>query len=87
MPFDPTLPQENTALDAAQMRAQLQSLKEEIDDRVTGPYVDGAVTAQAAANCNDVDNLLLTVSNPPTQAQVQSIVDKLAELMDVLKRV
>ena len=37
MPFDPNLPQENTLIDAAQMRAQLNGLKELIDNIPAGP--------------------------------------------------
>jgi len=87
MAYDPTLPVENSLISSAELRSQFQGLKYEIDDRVTGPYVDGAVAVQAAANCDTVDNLTATISNPPTQAQVQALVDKLAELMNVLKRV
>jgi PleD family two-component response regulator len=87
MPYDPTLPVENSPILSAELRSQFQGLKEEVDDRVTGPYVDGAIAAQAAANCDSVDNLTATVSNPPTQAQVQALVDKLTELMNVLKRI
>ena len=37
MPFDPALPQENTPVDAAQMRSQLNGLKELIDTIPAGP--------------------------------------------------
>ncbi len=33
-----------------------------------------------------VDNLGLTLSNPPTQAQVQAVLDKVNELLGALKR-
>ena len=43
MPFDPTLPQENTEIDAVQMRAQLNALKADIDAGPAGsPGADGA---------------------------------------------
>lgn len=50
MPYDPTLPQENTLVDAAQMRAQLQSLKALIDaiNAVTAAQVDGVNTLNPA---------------------------------------
>jgi hypothetical protein len=46
MPFDPTLPQENTPLDAAQMRGQLTGLKDLIAAMpgVTGAVVDAVTT-------------------------------------------
>jgi hypothetical protein len=37
MPFDPNLPQENTLIDAAQMRGQLNGLKTLIDEVPAGP--------------------------------------------------
>lgn len=43
MPFDPTLPQENTPLDAAQMRGQLTGLKDLIDN------VPGVTSAQVVS--------------------------------------
>lgn len=43
MPFDPNLPQENTPLDAAQMRGQFAGLKEVIDALPTGAGITGAV--------------------------------------------
>jgi len=46
MPFDPNIPQENTLIDAAQMRSQLTSLKALIDAIVTltAAQVDGVTT-------------------------------------------
>ena len=43
MPFDPNLPQENTPLEAAQMRDQLTGLKDLIDTLPTGAGITGAV--------------------------------------------
>jgi hypothetical protein len=43
MPFDPNLPQENTPLDAAQMRGQFTGLKDLIDALPTGAGITGAV--------------------------------------------
>ena len=37
MPFDPTFPQENTPIDAAPMRGQLNALKDLIDAVPAGP--------------------------------------------------
>ena len=49
--------------------------------------VNSAIVIGAAGNVSSVPDLSLTISNPPTQAQVQAIVDKLNELMTALKRV
>ena len=64
MPFDPTLPQENTLVDAAQMRAQLNALKALIDaqpavaaGRVAADWTSGS------ASFTDVTGLAFAVAN------------------------
>lgn len=139
--FDPTLPQENTPVDAVQMRAQLNGLKDLIDaaPTITSAVVDsvsdvnpgmpavvnvsvsnsvlhfafeiprgfngtdgsngsdgapGEVSntqldtaiAGTAANCNSVSLPSFTVSDPPTQFEMQQVADKLLELMNALRR-
>ena len=51
MPYDPTLPQENTVADAVQMRAQLNGLKDLIDavSGVTSAVVDAVNTLPAGS--------------------------------------
>jgi hypothetical protein len=44
------------------------------------------VNNNSAANPGDVAALGLTVSNPPTQAQVQAVANKLDELIAALRR-
>jgi hypothetical protein len=82
MAFDPTLPVENTPLDAAQMRDQLNGLNDLIQQR---PDVN-AMEADAAGPALSVNYLHMTVSNPPTQAEMQTIADKLDELLVALRR-
>ncbi len=48
--------------------------------------VTGKQMPNCAANANGVATLGLTVSNPPTQAEVQAIADKLDELINALRR-
>jgi len=54
MPFDPTLPLENTTADAAQMRSQLTGLKALIDAilTVTAAQVDGVTTLDPGMPAN-----------------------------------
>jgi hypothetical protein len=54
MPFDPTLPQELTPADAAQMRSQLNGLKALIDAilTVTAAQVDGVTTLDPGLPAN-----------------------------------
>jgi hypothetical protein len=45
-----------------------------------------AINAQSAGNTGGIAKLTATISNPPTQAQVKAIQDKLNELIDLLNR-
>lgn len=93
MPYDPTKPANNAPIVSSELRSQFAGLKQSIDDvqaqanespsedRVTDLIVDNA-----AKNVDGVPILTLTVSNPPTQAQVQSIVTKLNDLILGLHR-
>ena len=132
MPYDPNLPQPGTAIDADQMRAQLNGLKDLIDAIPHGPPGDpgpegpegpagaegppgsaggdgaqgppgeagpegppGEVSPQqlndaiatTSANSDGVSTLDLFPSDPPTQAEVQDVVNKLNELIEALRRV
>ena len=70
MPFDPTLPRNNAPIVSAELRNQFQGIQDNVD----------AVREQLQI----VQPLGLTVSNPPTQAQVQAIANKLDELINTL---
>ena len=84
MPFDPTKPVEDSPLDAAEMRDQFNGLDAKIGDCATQVSLNDAILAGSAANCDGVAELNLTVSNPPTQAQVQALLAKLNELIGAL---
>lgn len=133
MPYDPSLPAQGSTLSSAQMRAQLQGLKELIDAVPAGPpgpqggvgetgpggpsrptgeqgpqgqpgpqgppgdvsvqqlndAISSALSSAAgnsSANSNGVSLLNLNVSNPPTQAEVQALANKLDELIQALRR-
>ena len=86
MAFDPTLPVEDSELDAAQMRDQLNALKDLIDGLLTSQAMQDLFDAQAAGSCKNVPALNLTVSDPPTQTEVQAIADKIDYLLFNLKR-
>ena len=74
-PFDPNLPADNSLIVAAELRNQLNALFVLIDNGL----------AFAASRPINVDSLNLTVSNPPTQAQVQTIASKVDELITALQ--
>jgi hypothetical protein len=71
MPFDPTKPVENTPLDAAEMRAQLNALNDN--------------TSLKASKPTGVGTLPIVVSDPPTQTEMQWVVDKLNDLITALQ--
>src|SRR4051812_1416372 len=110
MPFDPTLPVDNSAMSAPEMRAQLNSLNDrlveqelitagqlqridDLEQAVQGLQaqantflVQADLDAQTPNNVNAVSELTVTVSNPPTQAETQQVVDKVSELIVALHR-
>ena len=98
MPFDPSLPQENTEIDAAQMRAQLTGLKALIDAVPAGPPgapgAPGEVSAadlvaermNHARNPTGVSVLGITISDPFVASEIQALAAKVDELITALRR-
>ena len=72
MSYDLTKPIENSPLDAAEMRSQLQGLKTLIDAR--------------AHRVDDISGLGMSANPVYDPAQLQSIADKLDEVIDGLNR-
>ena len=68
--LDPSLPADNAPIVSGELRGQFQAISDFIED-VRGRFVS-------------LTPLGLTVSNPPTQADVQAIADKLDELINAL---
>jgi hypothetical protein len=68
--LDPSLPADNSPLVSGEMRGQFQAIADGFAD----------IRARFIA----VAPMGLTVSNPPTQAEVQAIADKLDELINTL---
>jgi hypothetical protein len=77
MAFNATLPQTNAPITSAELRAQFTGLKTLIDAVPTSPNMASAITNQVAADLVGVTPLSLSISNPPTQAQVTAILDRL----------
>jgi hypothetical protein len=98
MPFDPTLPQPNTLVDADVMRQQLNALHDEntaLEARVaalealvltlaTQTQLNDAI-ATRAPKPTGISPLPYGASDPPTQAEVQGGFDLLANLIGALK--
>lgn len=82
MPFDPTLPVNNSLISSSELRNQLNELKTLIDNVGNDLTNEIATTAVNPA----VNVLSQSISNPPTQAQVQAIKNKLNELINAITR-
>ena len=68
--LDPTLPADNAPIVSGELRGQFQAIEDSFAD--------------IRARFLTLTPLGLTVSNPPTQADVQAIADKLDELINTL---
>jgi hypothetical protein len=85
MPFDPTKPANNAPVLAAELRDQFTSIHADVQTRATQAQLAGEIGG-TSANSNGVATMGLTVSDPPTQGEVQTIADKLDELINALRR-
>ena len=107
MPFDPSIPQENTPIDAAPMREQFNSLKALIDaipagpegpmgpEGPTGPQGPPGEVTQTDLNnaqlntlgqCSSNSNAVATVGTPMADPDVETLRQKLDELINALRR-
>ena len=84
MPYNPTLPADAALVDAGELRNQFNGLQTNVQAKA---FEDDCVGRQAlcAVKPTLVDGLGMVVSDPPTQAEVQALADKLDELLAVLK--
>ena len=79
MPFDPTKPANGSPNSSAEMRAQLTAL----NDRINALE---AALANTAQNPN-LSTLSIALSDPPTRAEVQPMLDFLNSLLTQITRV
>ena len=79
MPLDLTLPANNSPIISSELRDNFSGLKDYVDDVANdlNMNINDAVLNQTAGGVSTIAELSLTVSNPPTQAQMQQVVDKL----------
>ena len=76
MAYDLTKPVDHAPVIASELRDQFAGLQDNIEN----------LYADSSGGCLTVDYLNLTVSNPPTQAEMQAIADKLDEILTHLRR-
>ena len=79
MAFDPTLPVNNSLISSAELRNQFNGLQ----DQIIGLQDEVDDTPR---NTNGVAQLALTISNPPTKAEVEAIRDKINEMLAAMFR-
>lgn len=82
MPFDPSLPANNAVLDAAIVRAQLNALNL---DKIDASQLAGAING-TSNNSNAVAILNQAATSAYDSSQMQSVLDKLDELINALRR-
>jgi hypothetical protein len=66
-------------------QARAFALKDLIDQRPTSDDMSVAIAGGSANNIEGMADLSLTLSDPPTRAQVQEILTKLNQLIDALQ--
>jgi hypothetical protein len=86
MAFNPALPQTNSPIVSAELPDQFNGLKDMIDQRALDADVQDLVFTQTAGFPWLVQPLALTVSAPPTQAEMQAIADRFDQLFAALNR-
>ena len=84
MAFDPTKPVENSPLDAAEMRNQFNGLKALIDAQAA-QIVDLQTQLANKAILPTAQPYDQSISNPPTQADIQNLVDWLNNMLGELE--
>ena len=87
MPYDPTKPADHSEISASELRSQFAGQQASIDAKVNTADLTAAIQAESSGPiAGIVDYLSLSVSNPPTQAEVQAIANKIDELITAQRR-
>ena len=77
--FNPAIPVDGSVIDAGELRTQFGVLEAEIQ------MLDLRMEVQEQRGFG-IDPLSVTITEPPTQEQVQTVVDKLNELIASMSR-
>jgi len=86
MAYDPTLPVNNSQVSSSELRNQFTGLKALMDFNANAATNALQTAIEGTAMNPSVDVLSQSISNPPTQAQVQAIQNKLNELINAISR-
>ncbi len=82
MAYDPTKPVNGAPIVAAELRNQFAGLKTVIDTKPDAAAVMNLIASNAAGSLAAVSYPGFAISDPPTQAEVQALLDKLVEILD-----
>jgi hypothetical protein len=93
MAYDPTLPANNSPIVSQELRDQFNGLKAlidaqqaEVDQKTSQDDVVQLINDRAAHSCSELAGWGITVSDPPTAAEVQQMADQLGLLISSLVR-
>jgi hypothetical protein len=86
MAYDPTLPVNNSLVSSSELRNQFTGLKSIIDLNASNAATSLSNAIEGTAVNPAVNVLSQSISNPPTQAQVQAIQNKINELINAITR-
>ena len=86
MAFNPALPQTNAPIESAERRGQLNALKTLIDELPTSAAMQAVLASQTSGSVLSLVPYVTPITDPPTQAQMMAVADKLNELIDLLNR-
>ena len=86
MAYNANLPANNSPVSSSELRSQFTGLKALIDAVPTSAAMFNVLNNYTAGSCPNVAHASTAVSNPPTQAQVLALANKLNELLDALQR-
>ena len=86
MAFDPTKPVAGAEIDAVELNSQFNGLNDLITDLPTMANVNDAIVSNTAGPVGPLLPPNFTVSNPPTQAEVQAIATYVTNLYVALAR-
>ena len=86
MAYNANLPANNSPVSSSELRSQFTSLKALIDAVPTSAAMMTVLNNYTAGPCLSVTPASTVVSNPPTQAQVLALANKLNELLETLQR-
>ena len=86
MAYDPTKPATNSPISSAELRSQLTGLKALIDAKTDMNAVNNQIAIETAGTFSGVAYPNITISNPPTQAEVQAVLDLVFSILDAGRR-